>query len=887
MSSIRSSSNTLSVIERTTMKLFNGTCVQACPLGYAVSDGQVCSKCADARNCARYCDPLLVHSIEDLEAVKGCTIMPQLIISLSDDIPDLEKRLLESFRDLTEIEESLMIINSPALTSLSFLSNLRVIHGKNSGSAGQRNQASQPASLAIEHNDFLQSLWNATNGRRLLVAKGKVRFYMNRRLCNHKITEFVKHTLNVTDFINFAEDLSPRTNGDLASCINRTFDILVGLVTSRSVMLHWPMLQVKDKRALLGYSIYYRQVRQGETVQYADPSTCEIRQWQTMFTACTNLFVPDNSSPNQLVEYSGIPVKHDGTVEGDDDLLRVSCHLNNCSQCVGDCKKKLPPKQCQFMVVLLKPASRYAMFVMPQLVVEQQQAYGSKSRIIYVDTMPTQPSPPHDFKVEFRSPSEMRLTWKPPLKPNGNVTHYLLRFKEMPSHQENVIYGDDCSDIGIRPVHQQQQQQQQQPTASSDVVADTSANRRLNFTVDCQKHCSCGVQPDLRQREDVIYFEDNLFKILFTRRPEMRNNEVEGLHKLKLRPNNGNESSSRSTGSRTSTRSTSDKKRTTTTTTTTTATTTTSTSRSSTTPMQTTTAPPTVAKPDCDNERCPKRITKQLDSANDNKRWTDGYVTVRGTEYTVTNLKHFTHYELSLIACQEEFRHPQYQTILHLCSNPARIIQLTEGLAQADRIPGEVTFQSPQSEERPGEVRLLWREPKNPNGVVRYYEVQYKGPSHRSWQYMCVSYREWLLSGKELDPNSKLLRTSRSVSDLPEASDNATANSSAGVGTVNEPAVRNGVKGGASGSSDDPSFALSGIGGVMLRELPQGTYQFQVRAVTSQGHGSWSPVASTEVSGRATTEMATILGLAGAMAVLLTCVLLGWLACRQRDRGRL
>uniref|UniRef100_A0A1I8JRH8 Pkinase_Tyr domain-containing protein n=1 Tax=Macrostomum lignano TaxID=282301 RepID=A0A1I8JRH8_9PLAT len=107
------------------------------------------------------------------------------------------------------------------------------------------------------------------------------------------------------------------------------------------------------------------------------------------------------------------------------------------------------------------------------------------------------------------------------------------------------------------------------------------------------------------------------------------------------------------------------------------------------------------------------------------------------------------------------------------------------------------------------------------------------------------------------------------------------ANSSAGVGTVNEPAVRNGVKA-RQWLLRRSSFALSGIGGVMLRDLPQGTYQFQVRAVTSQGHGSWSPVASTEVSGRATTEMATILGLAGAMAVLLTCVLLGWLACRQR-----
>ncbi|PAA68353.1 hypothetical protein BOX15_Mlig024402g2, partial [Macrostomum lignano] len=828
----------------TAMKLFNGTCVETCPLGYEISSNHTCVKCVDKANCTRYCEGLLVHSIEDLEAVKGCTSIGQLIISLSDNIPDLERKLEENFRNLTEIEEFLLVTNSRDLTSLSFLANLRVVHGKHVVDDATR--AARPT-IKIEHTDFLQSLWNTTGGRRVSVPRGKVQFYMNRRLCYNRIQTFVNETLDVAEKVNELEDLSPKTNGDLAYCINRTFDIVVGLVSASGVILHWPDLVVSDQRYVLGYSIYYRLVGPDETVQYADPSTCEIRQWQTTFSPCDNVYSLNKPEPDPTGK--GPPPKP----------LPNSCHLQNCSQCIGDCQNRLGKRQCQKYVHDLRPASRYALFVMPQILLERQQEYGSKSRIIYVETLPTQPSPPHQFDGKAASSDEIRLEWRPPLVPNGRVTHYLLWVKEIQSKQANYALKDYCEEkrrgpldllVSAKlPLLNKGDSQLLEPDGRS---GSSGGGRSFpaNSSLSCRRHCQCEQRPDLKRREKIIYFEDTLLRIMFRRRPESDSMRI--LHRnatRRFRFGRRNASSLLSFPVGTESRLASpsalldpllpDP--------------------ADATPAPVATVAPTTApKTNCPELKCHEDIVEAIAPPQDTRGLADGYTVVRGTQYTVTNLRHFTSYELMLVACLDEFQHPQYSTTLHLCSNPARIMRRTLALPDADEIPARSLSAEPVPAPSgySTDFQLLWRQPDSPNGAVIYYDVEYKTDSHRSWQYHCVSFQEWLNRGHRHQ--------------------------------VRQPAQRQSLAGAANGSSSSASMQQL-IGGTLLKSVPEGDYQVRVRAVSLFQPGRWSlpvPMRVRRRPGRLTADAIAGVLLVAMLLLGALVVIIAWVTYRRINREK-
>uniref|UniRef100_A0A1I8IAZ6 receptor protein-tyrosine kinase n=1 Tax=Macrostomum lignano TaxID=282301 RepID=A0A1I8IAZ6_9PLAT len=794
---------------------------------------------------------------------------------------DLERKLEENFRNLTEIEEFLLVTNSRDLTSLSFLANLRVVHGKHVVDDATR--AARPT-IKIEHTDFLQSLWNTTGGRRVSVPRGKVQFYMNRRLCYNRIQTFVNETLDVAEKVNELEDLSPKTNGDLAYCINRTFDIVVGLVSASGVILHWPDLVVSDQRYVLGYSIYYRLVGPDETVQYADPSTCEIRQWQTTFSPCDNVYSLNKPEPDPTGK--GPPPKP----------LPNSCHLQNCSQCIGDCQNQLGKRQCQKYVHDLRPASRYALFVMPQILLERQQEYGSKSRIIYVETLPTQPSPPHQFDGKAAASDEIRLEWRPPLVPNGRVTHYLLWVKEIQSKQANYALKDYCEEkrrgpldllVSAKlPLLNKGDSQLLEPDGRS---GSSGGGRSFpaNSSLSCRRHCQCEQRPDLKRREKIIYFEDTLLRIMFRRsalpaRPSTDSSSSRGLRDgrsgkeeptgAELRPPTRRpESDSMRILHRNATRRFRFGRR--------------NASSLLSFPVGTesrlaspsalldpllpdpadatpapvaTVAPTTAPKTNCPELKCHEDIVEAIAPPQDTRGLADGYTVVRGTQYTVTNLRHFTSYELMLVACLDEFQHPQYSTTLHLCSNPARIMRRTLALPDADEIPARSLSAEPVPAPSgySTDFQLLWRQPDSPNGAVIYYDVEYKTDSHRSWQYHCVSFQEWLNRGHRHQ--------------------------------VRQPAQRQSLAGAANGSSSSASMQQL-IGGTLLKSVPEGDYQVRVRAVSLFQPGRWSlpvPMRVRRRPGRLTADAIAGVLLVAMLLLGALVVIIAWVTYRRINREK-
>ncbi|PAA54798.1 hypothetical protein BOX15_Mlig016060g2, partial [Macrostomum lignano] len=425
-------------------------CVSDCPAGH-MSTGDYCVSCVEVgQPCGKHCPrTMLIRSAEDLKETRGCHSVDALVISLADDIPDLAARLLEAFSSLKEIRKYLTVTQSRDLTSLSFLSGLRLIGGEhisNTTSLENRHQSqSNNISLRIENTDFLQALWNGTaGGHRLLVARGGVLFHRNQRLCPRTVTQFVENNLNVTDGFspsdlgyNSAHEYN--SNGNLALCIESTFNLTVVLSNASALLLHWPHLSIGDARYLLGYHVYYRLVPpDSPPVSYADPSTCEIRQWHTKFTQCVN-------------EYSFEPASG-RTSEGSQPEGPYYCHLGgNCNKCVGDCAAAngtarlagdRDPVQCTFLIGGLKPASQYAVFVVPHIV--RQMKVSVQSRLAVASTKPDYPSPPDKLKGRPLGPDRILLEWQPPLSPNGNVTHYLVWLNEIPVQQDSFALKDYC-----------------------------------------------------------------------------------------------------------------------------------------------------------------------------------------------------------------------------------------------------------------------------------------------------------------------------------------------------------------------------------------------------------------------------------------------------------
>lgn len=112
----------------------------------------------------------------------------------------------QSFADVEEIEGMLKIIRSYPLVSLNFFKKLKIISGVN---------AQDNFSLYVMDNQNLQSLFDHD----VKIAKGKLFFHFNPKLCYDKIEAIKKNVVDLKDNEKFAiEDVAIKSNGDKVAC---------------------------------------------------------------------------------------------------------------------------------------------------------------------------------------------------------------------------------------------------------------------------------------------------------------------------------------------------------------------------------------------------------------------------------------------------------------------------------------------------------------------------------------------------------------------------------------------------------------------------------------------------------------------------------------------
>lgn len=265
----------------------NSTCVRECPNGYRYEineffhDNKIyrfkqCIKCDDFV-CKKDClFEFKVKTLSDLESIRNCVRIKQLIIDLNTKI---SYQLLEdSFKYLEEIDNYLLVVNNNYLTTLKFFQNLRIIHGLV--------LYDQKYALLLHKNDLLRNLWDYKTNK-FTITNGGIKFFENPEFCLNDINEFVKY-LNKS---SLDMDISAQFNGyKRLTCSNSKLELNITIGPNNYINVTWPVI-FSDTRRLKGFLLSYIEAPGNLTYDPNDISTVSsgysavnnLNDWLTVY----------------------------------------------------------------------------------------------------------------------------------------------------------------------------------------------------------------------------------------------------------------------------------------------------------------------------------------------------------------------------------------------------------------------------------------------------------------------------------------------------------------------------------------------------------------------------------------------------------------------------
>ncbi|EDW03158.1 insulin receptor-related protein [Drosophila grimshawi] len=250
-------------------------CVAFCPSGYKANAESSCVRCGAEEPCISVCSPdqsdgmIAIYNLADAEDLRGCQIVNgSLIITIRNEVNELQ--LEDSLSSIREIRGHLKIYRSSQLSSLKFLSNLRIIHGD---PLENRHYA-----FILYDNKQLSDLWEPRVN--LEFVNGGMFMHRNNKLCNKHIKLFqaqVQHD-KVMD--------SLQTSDQEVLCSPSKLQLSVQARSHHTLQLSWPKSQMSVELELI-----YRSMPPGK--EYAEHSeleapVCTRINWQRLL-----LFVDD------------------------------------------------------------------------------------------------------------------------------------------------------------------------------------------------------------------------------------------------------------------------------------------------------------------------------------------------------------------------------------------------------------------------------------------------------------------------------------------------------------------------------------------------------------------------------------------------------------------
>ncbi|XP_045482514.1 insulin-like receptor isoform X2 [Harmonia axyridis] len=400
--------------------------------------------------CKKPCQGMNIDSVETAKQLTGCT---QITGSLEIQIrggSNVVNELEESLSMIEEIDGYLKIVRSFPLVSLNFLKSLKRIRGNSLDS--------QKSVFVVLDNQNLQDLWDWKDNRTLTIDKGRLFFHFNPKLCLDKIRTLQSKTGLYPPFTEL--EVANSSNGDKIACDVKQLNVSLKQIGSRAVSISWQPFKLDDQRNLLGYIVYSIQTKYRNLTLYDGRDACGGDGWRV----------------------------DDVTIQEDHEQEVV--HL----------------------LTHLKPYTQYAFYVKTYTIAKENN--GAQSNITYFTTSPSEPSTPPKLTVTSDSSDSLKITWAPPLNPNGNITHYIVWGKKQTSNID--FYRNFCEDsnfitIVAAPTHQ---------TTSSEPPPNVDNSSNItNGTCSCDDKGMKESSINEEIQTDRIEFENALHNEVYIRKP--------------------------------------------------------------------------------------------------------------------------------------------------------------------------------------------------------------------------------------------------------------------------------------------------------------------------------------------------------------------------------
>ncbi|XP_059620313.1 insulin-like receptor isoform X2 [Phlebotomus argentipes] len=587
---------------------FNGTCTLECPTNYYKMDNDTNNRTCIPCNglCRKTCQAAKIDSISTAQQMRGCThIAGSLEIQIMNQGGlNIVKELEEFLSNIEEIDGYLKVARSFPLMSLSFLKNLKVIHGKTL--EYNRN------SLIVLDNPNLQSLWNTTN--HLKIERGRISFHYNPKLCLYKI-EKLKTSLPITgrDFYD-EQDVAKTSNGDKIACNVTRLIVNTTKIEDNGAVIEWEPFQLEDDRALLGYVVSYIEAPFKNVSLYDGRDACGSDGWKV------------------------------------DDVGRDSGRQSSIS----------------YLLPRLEPYTQYAYYVKTYTVATEKM--GAQSDIIYFRTRPGRPEQVQRLRTTANGTSEIVVEWEPPSKARGNLTSYCILATISQDSAALRSKRNYCTH-GLKPesdlaVPQLPPQKPTSPTTSDD-----------------PEKCACtkNEKPKLSEAdaEIQISFEDHLHNYVYIKKTGSRTRRSAAF--------NGN--------------------------------------NSLTLPGDIGLFPEVLFPENKETEDTGIPEEKKKDVMDDNHEYFIQIyreLNVTETKYVIKQLKHYTQYIISVMACREiENAYTDSEKETPNCSTKAIVHQRTGKIGGADDVTNVAIDKSNNNT-----LFISWKPPRNPNSLVLTYTVR-------------------------------------------------------------------------------------------------------------------------------------------------------------------
>ncbi|NP_001291521.1 insulin-like peptide receptor [Solenopsis invicta] len=630
------------MIKQHPYKPFNDSCVIECPAGYMESEdhGNVsCQKC-EGRQCLRECSAAKVMSIETAQKLRGCT---HLTGSLEIEIrggKNIVKELEDNLGMIEEIDGSLRIVRSFPLISLNFLKNLRVIRG---------NDSESKYSLSVLDNQNLQELWdwNTHKNITILAKTGPARlfFHFNPKLCLHEI-EKLRLKANLEEFTD--HDVASNSNGDKIACNVTELETRVTWRTPVGAIIKWTAFKHHDIRSLLGYVVYFIEAPNQNITMYDGRDACGGDGWRVEDVSAdsTTLFAnqTQNSTHTDLQE-----------------------HLHILTQ--------------------LKPYTQYAYYVKTYTIATERS--GAQSKITYFTTKPDAPGSPRALSTWSNSSNELVISWFPPVKKNGNLTHYRIVGRWEPDDQSFIDQRNYCDEP--MPLLETK--------SPEEVVAEEEKKyfeleKEFSKTDSCL--CSDRVVTDQSMLEkevsSSIAFENALHNQVYIKRAQSRRRRHTDSEML--------------------------------------------------------IAAQLAKEPTFKKVQNWESISDKME--NGSVLVFERIIPSTNLTFVMRNLRHFTAYNIEVQACRELDASELNDTKSKNCSMKSMKTYRTLAMENADNIPPN-TFTLTKSGENNSLtiITLSWDEPPQPNGLIVTYQIEYKRIDIQNIQatVVCITRRDFVKLG--------------------------------------------------------------------------------------------------------------------------------------------